>query len=210
MFLPEDWLTIAPIDVEFKHYKIMAYIQKLTTDFKDTILFPNLNELFLHIDNLHLFLENKKRIETDHRDIASFDLTKHLIKYESKIKDMNLDIIADIANENLPLLKEIYTTGIKIKQEISNDLTIKIKTFGINKREGSIFFLTKDLIKRYNYYMFNNKLNIFFINEQSISSIITEDNLINYIDVDCGDFPFEEAILPIAKEKIHRILLALN
>ena len=67
-----DWLFQEPIDFEHKQYVLLGYIQKLDKQLQNLKLYPNFQQVSLHLASLNLIIE-KKQYLTLNRSLKTVD-----------------------------------------------------------------------------------------------------------------------------------------
>jgi hypothetical protein len=141
--LSDDWLTEGLIDVEFKKYKLLAFLQSVDKRFNDKRLYPPFSDLIFHYKNLLHFQESKETfIRNLPKTLKEIDLVKLKLEYEQKFENpefMNdLNRIIEFA---LPKIGEKINTGKSLYDEVENGL--KIEPIGLrplNQNEGYLIY----------------------------------------------------------------------
>jgi hypothetical protein len=64
-YLSENWFVTPLFDVEYKHYQVLGYVQKLHRHFEEKRLFPYFDDLLRHIQNLETLTKTKLDFEKD-------------------------------------------------------------------------------------------------------------------------------------------------
>jgi hypothetical protein len=103
-----DWLFQEPIDLEHKQYVLLNYLQKIEKNLNSFKLYPQFQEISLHLANINLLVE-KKQYLTLNRVLKDCD-------DEILLSDLNANQLQELNGEDL---YEIY----KISEYASSKLT---------------------------------------------------------------------------------------
>ena len=77
MLLNENWLTQGLMDLEYKKYILLAYMNEVKQNFGTRRLYPFLSDLVFHYNNLKTLKENKKLIfQNFPKEISKADFEK--------------------------------------------------------------------------------------------------------------------------------------
>ncbi len=124
--LNANWFVEVPIDFEHKQYQLLAYLQQINAHFNRTQLYPNLNDLIFHYNNLKKFKKDKKMLETSfpvrlsHMDAAAVKLT-----YEKIVNDdAMMQEIEQIINYATHKIKPAIKEGQEIHDFVERHLSI--------------------------------------------------------------------------------------
>lgn len=137
--LSDDWLTEGLIDLEFKKYKLLAFLHSVDDKFKTKRLYPPFADVIFHYKNLLKFKENNEiLLKSFPKNISSVDLEKLALQYESKFQDPEfMEELQRIVEYAEPKLSNKIREGKELYDEIENQ--IKIEPIGlcpINQNEG--------------------------------------------------------------------------
>lgn len=115
--LEESWLTDGLVDFEYKKYKLLAYSQEVKQSFNRLKLYPFMNDLIMHYNNILAFQKNKNLMEKQFPGkIEGVDMELLKIIYQ-KVIDNNemmreieqiIEFAKPIFKGNLDEGKEIY------------------------------------------------------------------------------------------------------
>ncbi len=125
--LSSNWFIEGKVDFEQKKYVILNYLQKINHHFHAHKLYPDLNDLIFHYNNLAKIKENKTLIQNSFPQILSeADLKAVKLTYEKIIKDDSLmqeiEQIISFALESMdPALRE----GKEIFEFIERQMNIE-------------------------------------------------------------------------------------
>ena len=62
-----EWLEKGPLDLEYKQYKLLAYLKQVDNDWNDYILYPHLSDIVEYNSILTAIRKNKNKLETKKR-----------------------------------------------------------------------------------------------------------------------------------------------
>lgn len=115
--LNANWFIELPLDFEYKKYQLLAYLQHINHHFSQTRLYPNLNDLVFHYNNLKKFKQDKCTLQDSfpvrltHADTEAIRLTyERMVNDDELMKEIE-QIVHFALNKLTPLLqegKEIY------------------------------------------------------------------------------------------------------
>jgi len=150
-----DWLEKGPLDLEYKQYRLLAYLKEVDTDWNQYLLYPHLSNVVEYNRLLNLISKNKTEIEELFpKDIVGIDLDTKKLIYE--VKDQpNISMgedIQEIIDWGIKRLDEYSQIGIIIYEDIAED--IHVNRIGLEsnvKDEGYIIFFDETV----NIYYFN-------------------------------------------------------
>ncbi len=222
MILEKDWFIKDPLDLEHKQYVLLAALQKVQEDFSFKKVYPSLASL---IESLQSMIEFKRATETIKNRLKEpngIDLINKNILYTDPVLDEITELLSEIVDYSLPLLKSNVKIGMDLHDEIERSL--KWNTVGIVPKyqdEGYLILhvgknltLHKFLIKK----VISNNEEFFGIAMEQIAKKTSR--LKNYEDLKIktiknnpelpcplflsveGDdeYPMKESILPIVKK----------
>lgn len=124
--LNANWFIEVPIDFEHKQYQLLAYLQQINAHFNRTQLYPNLNDLIFHYNNLKKFRQDKTTLESSFPvRLSNIDITAVKITYEKIVNDDAMmqeieQIIHYAAGKIKPAIKE----GQEIHDFVESHLAI--------------------------------------------------------------------------------------
>ncbi|MEH6306100.1 hypothetical protein RYH73_10635 [Olivibacter sp. CPCC 100613] len=125
--LNTDWFIEIPLDFEYKKYQLLAYLKEINHHFHRNQLYPNLNDLVFHYNNLHKFKKDKTTLQDSfpvrltHADTEAVKLT-----YEKLVNDDDLMLeIERIISYAIVKLDEVLKEGKEIYDFVESRLTIE-------------------------------------------------------------------------------------
>src|SRR5580700_7999826 len=124
--LKQDWLTDGYIDLEYKKYMLLAYMQKVGQEFDAKKLYPKFSELIEHYRNLETLREQKKiAVNSFPKEISRLDLEKFKIEYRTLIQDDELiREIDEIISFAIPEFRSKMSLGKELYEEVEDKVEI--------------------------------------------------------------------------------------
>jgi benzoyl-CoA reductase/2-hydroxyglutaryl-CoA dehydratase subunit BcrC/BadD/HgdB len=235
--LSKDWLTESHIDLEYKQFVLLAYLESIRNRFQKELLYPSLSDLIEHYNNLHKI---RTEIESLHhkfpREISALDLKEFKISYQKLINnDSIMQELEQIIEFSIPKMKQALEEGKNIYHDLENILTLEpvgiiplwsedgyllIDTYApkeIKVYEFSVSLYTssddtyRSLITKYVTTITNTP---FYTAENLKHDLLKQNkNLPNpatYFFRSSKHIPFEESYLPIAKRMLLKELSKEN
>lgn len=232
--LDENWLTNGLIDIEYKKYIMMSYIQHVQNKFSDKKLYPVFNDLKSHYQNLQEFNKEKHAIEESFpKRISKFDLNEMKIRYRQVIsREGWASELNEIVQTGLKLFGESIEVGNELVREIIEAITIApIGVLPIYKNEGYILVSTEssDSIKIFKYALSpivglgeSEQISTSFVASRARTLMFTYEKIKSQIaraytsmpnpatySVHCADIvPFTETLLPVVKNLLRSRIAA--
>ncbi|MCL4638738.1 MULTISPECIES: hypothetical protein [Olivibacter] len=125
--LNADWFIEIPLDFEYKKYHLLAYLKEINHHFHKNRLYPNLNDLVFHYNNLQKFKKDKTTLQDSfpvrltHADTEAVKLT-----YEKLVNDDELMMeIERIISYAIVKLGSVLKEGKEIYDFVESRLTIE-------------------------------------------------------------------------------------
>ena len=137
--LSANYLTEGIIDLEYKKYILLAYLQHVSRHFDEQKLYPFLSDLLFHYQNLLAFQQNKDSVESNFpKRIKRIDLDNFRIEYERVMHDHHhLEEIEAILAFAIPRLKGSLNDGKEIYDFVEQHIDIEpIGILPLNTDEG--------------------------------------------------------------------------
>ena len=227
--LSVNWFIEGPVDFEQKKYQLLAYLQQINHHFHKTKLYPDLNDLVFHYNNLVKFKENKSALQKafperlSHADIEAVKLT-----YEKMVKDDSLmQEIETIISFSLNKLNPAIAEGKEIYDFVESRLSIEpIGVLPLYPYQGYLLLRNGDErsmnVYEYQVTIFESKdekyrgINTAFITSYERSIIFTPEAIKNDLIIKRREFPnpavyhvesditfpLEQTLLPLAKRSL--------
>lgn len=227
--LSVNWFIEGSVDFERKKYQLLAYLKQINHHFHKTRLYPDLNDLVFHYNNLLKFKENKSALQKafperlSHADIEAVKLT-----YEKMVKDDSLmQEIETIISFSLNKLNPAIAEGKEIYDFVESRLSIEpIGVLPLYPYQGYLLLRNGDErstnVYEYQVTIFEGKdekyrgINTAFITSYERSFVYTPEGIKNdligkrrefpnpavyHVESDIT-FPLEQTLLPLAKRSL--------
>ncbi|WP_374166177.1 hypothetical protein [Arcticibacter sp. MXS-1] len=129
--LSVNWFIEGSVDFEHKKYQLLAYLQQINRHFNKTKLYPDLNDLVFHYNNLLKFKENKSGLQKSFPErLTSADLEAVRLTYEKMVEDDSLmQEIEQIINYSIRQIDPAIKAGKEIYDFVESRL--RIETIGV-------------------------------------------------------------------------------
>src|ERR1700739_2614203 len=86
--LSETWFAEGYIDFELKKYTLLAYLKEINSCFRQNKLYPQLQDIIFHYNNVVVFRENKKVLQGQFpKRLTGFQIEKLQLLYQQLIED---------------------------------------------------------------------------------------------------------------------------
>jgi len=125
--LNANWFVELPLDFEYKKYQLLAYLKDINRHFHHTRLYPNLNDLIYHYNNLQKFRKDKSTLQDSfpvrltHADTKAIKLTyKKMVEDDALMQEIERVIHFALSKID-PAVKE----GKEIYDFVESRLTIE-------------------------------------------------------------------------------------
>ncbi len=140
--LPPNWLTEGMIDLEYKQYVLLAYLQHVRRCFDEQKLYPQLSDLVFHYQNLQTIKANKKLIyENFPQKVSRADFEKLQLTYERLVQDDALmGELEQIMEFAVPKLRDTLNEGKDIHEYVEVNMEISpVGLTSLRTEEGFLF-----------------------------------------------------------------------
>ncbi len=137
--LSDDWLTEGLIDLEYKKYSLLSYLQGVDKRFDKLSLYPPFSDILFHYGNLLKFKENNSiLLQNFPKTLSSVDLGKLRLFYERKFEDPDfMEELKKIIDFALPALSKKIQTGKDIYDKIEDSIVLEpVGICPLNQNEG--------------------------------------------------------------------------
>jgi len=237
MNLSPNWLTEGLIDVEYKRYVLLAYLQHIGQQFNSIKLYPHLAELVAHYQNLVRIQENKTEMQNKFPEqLTGANLLETKLVYtKTTTDDQMLKELEEIITFSIPEMKKYVEEGKDIYEYIEKNMEIlPIGMESIYKQEGYLLIPEKKsketLVYEYQVTLFTNATENFRAVRTNYLETVTTGIGYSYesVKVDMArkykklgnpstylvacnvNCPLNETILPIAKRLLVRHVSSSN
>ncbi len=145
--LKSNWITEQPIDFEYKKYILLAYLQSVDKHFSEDKLYPGFSDLIKHLRSLTDFQSARSAAKEGlSKELSEIDWEELRLKYKMETGDSEfLDVIDDVIEYSLPLIRSTAHTGKEVYERIEETVTLEpVGLLPVN-RDFGYFFLCDDL-----------------------------------------------------------------
>jgi hypothetical protein len=229
--LPHNWLTEGWIDFEYKKYLLLAYLQKVTGNFEQHRLFPDLPELRTHYQNATQLKASKEEIQAAFpKKLLGIHPEKKQLVYEKMQESASLAEIDSILAYALPLFQQTLAQGQARATDIEAQLTFApVGIVPLQTHEGYLFIyrarVAETDIYQYRIKLFDNQVqrivdttylqtirkNLSTTFEGIKLTLLRQrrdlPNPATYLIESPRDYPLHETLLPLAKKLIAKYVV---
>ncbi len=145
--LNKNWLTDSHIDLEYKQYILLAYLEEVKQNFRATKLYPAFADLIEHYQELIRLKENTLHLfEKFPERMAGIDNESLRLVYQKIVE--NDEIMAElqkIIDYSIPKLKQHLEEGKKIYELVEEKIIIQpVGITPLNSSEGYLLLKMTD------------------------------------------------------------------
>ncbi len=233
MILNENWFIEGYVDFELQKYRLLAYLQDVKKDFRQTKLYPQFADIITHYNNLITFKSNKQLLQQRFpKKIDHIDTAKLEVVYERILADSTLmHELEEITQYALAEIEETVREGQEIYEIVEQQLQIEpVGIMPIYKNEGYLFikYMRDTAVKIYSYVitLFEHKqakyrgIKLTYIDQKTKSyantfeqikiDLIREVRLLPNPAVFKVEYPitipFSETLLPVTKRSLVKMI----
>jgi hypothetical protein len=125
--LSKNWLTEDHIDLEYKQYVLLAYLEEVSKSFAEKHLYPTLSDLIEHYRNLKTFRENSDQLFQSFRgSLEGVDMQYFKLTYQKVVQDDNIMTeLAQIVDFSMPRFEKHLENGREIYEYVESQLNIE-------------------------------------------------------------------------------------
>lgn len=129
--LSVNWFIEGRVDFEHKKYMLLAYLQQINKHFNNNKLYPDLNDLVFHYNNLLKFKQNKSDLQKAFPErLTEADIAAVKLTYEKMIQDDSMmQEIEHIISYSLDKMDPALQEGREIYEFVESRL--KIESIGV-------------------------------------------------------------------------------
>lgn len=155
--LQKDWVSTPTFDVELKEYVLLAYLQRVNQRFGELKLYPYLDELRTHLEDLYALKDEKniwERILSS--DLVGLDTDNWSLKFDKpKLPESELlDVINQVVDIAIPRMETFWECGQELKEEILDHINITpVGLIPLNTTEGYMMLRSWNETRVYSFSM---------------------------------------------------------
>ncbi|MCB0754182.1 MAG: hypothetical protein H6603_07670 [Flavobacteriales bacterium] len=127
--LSKDWLFEDHIDLEYKSYVLLAYLQDISRAFEVQQLYPHLGDLVEHYNALINIKAEHQRLENQFPKELKAIKPNFQLEYEKMGRPETLDEIIDIIEYAIPVMEKRLKEGRALYEELAK--TIHVSSVGV-------------------------------------------------------------------------------
>jgi hypothetical protein len=148
--LSVNWLTEHLVDLEYKQFILLAYLDEVHQEFNHKRLYPVLSDLIEHYRNLKAFKSNAQQLYNSFKgEITAFDLENFRVLYQKVVSNDSIMLeIEQIIDFSLPQFEKHLKNGKEIYEYTEHHLKMEeIGLTPLNKNAGYIlieYFKTRE------------------------------------------------------------------
>ena len=122
--LSKDWLFEDHIELEYKSYVLLAYLQDISRAFEVQQLYPYLAELVEHYNALINIREEHERLENNFPKELKAIKPNFQLEYEKMGRPETLEEIIEIIDYAVPILEKRLKEGKQLYEEIAKRIHV--------------------------------------------------------------------------------------
>lgn len=142
------------VDLEYRKFKLLAYLQRIGTKFREKRLYPYLSELKRYYTDLLSFKGRKEELSGSFpKELSGIDLEEQRLVYKGLVKDEAfMEEIDRIIDLSLPKIKEELAKGEELRSSIMEHIELKpVGLLPLRKREGFLLLSLSSEWRAYRY-----------------------------------------------------------
>ena len=152
--LKSTWITDHTLDLEYKKYVLLAYLQKVKEAFNGNKLFPFYSELTSRYRELKTLKNDKAALENNFpKELVGLDFETLKLRYRIGNENEILEDVEELMHYALPKMKLLKAEGEEVKKWLLSQMKLDvIGVLPIYKDEGYLFLEldnknTKDIFR---------------------------------------------------------------
>jgi len=139
-----EWLFQEPIDFEHKQYVLLGYLQKLDKNLNDFKLYPQFQEISLHLANINLVIEKGQFIKLNRtlKDPDDEILISDLLAYECPVMTkQEIYDVYQVCKFSVEKLTDYFNHAKAIWDIVNDTVSINpiVNKKNIESRQGLFF-----------------------------------------------------------------------
>jgi hypothetical protein len=152
--LPMDWVVLPALDAELKRYMLLAYLQRVNARFAERKLYPYLEDLRAHVDELLSLRRSKEEFarSLSGGQLLGFDPRTGEALRERVTDDELLSVIDEVLDFSIPDLRRALAEGHELRQEIAGSIHFSpVGVQPLRATEGWLLLSNKGEARVYSY-----------------------------------------------------------
>jgi hypothetical protein len=151
--LNDDWMTEGTLDIEYKQYELLAYLQKVEKKFDDLKLYPYFSDIMSHYKGFITYKKNKITLrDAFPKKLVDINLSDTKLKFEDLVEDATyMTQIDQLVDFSLVELRKKISLGKFIYDEVERCVDVlEMGVVQFNSDKG-FFIIHDDTIDVYEY-----------------------------------------------------------
>jgi len=222
----QEWFSSGPMDREFKQYVLLAKIQRLRGFVQRGLIWPVIEEIEYQLDFLYRFKYEKETLDDRMMVAKDIDFINFRIIYEMPQEAISeqMTVLHEICNEAIELFEDVYMDARLVWREIEpaiNLTWVPKKHVFVNRGYVAIIH-NKNVVRVYSFdkpkalgedwrrFELQHIETIDFKDGciLDIHDRLVKDDNVLFARMDYyTEFPFEDAIMPVAKSILYSSLI---
>lgn len=125
--MPSDWAFSPAIDLELKQYTLMGYLQRVRARFAERKLYPYLEQVRGHMNELLDLRRSKESLEKGlGGDLIGFDTATGQAIHARHPQPELLYVIDDLIGFAVPGLMQVHEAGVELREEFFHHLRLSL------------------------------------------------------------------------------------
>ncbi len=125
--LPRDWAYSPALDLELKQYTLLGYLQRVKARFAERKLYPYLEQLRGHVNELLDLQRSKESLEKGlSGDLIGFDTVTGQAIHARQPQPELLNVIDDVIGFAVPGLMQVHDAGVELREELFQHLRFSL------------------------------------------------------------------------------------
>lgn len=151
--LTQDWVIAPALDLEFKQYTLLAYVQRMEQRFAERKLFPYLADVAEHVARLLALQQEKTALaQAFTGNLLGFDQRTGEAIHERPADHGALAIVDEVVRFALPGLEKLHAQGRALHEEFAALLQLEpVGVQPLRRSEGWLLVRTGPLARAYAY-----------------------------------------------------------
>ncbi len=149
-------LSDRELDLEYRKYRLFAYLQRISERFKEKRLYPHLSELKDRYSELLSFKGKKEDLSSSFpRELKGFDPEGGYPIYERKLEDEGfLEGVDRLIEIGLPYIREQLEEGEELRHSVMEHIRVHpVGLLPLQKKEGYLLLARAREWRVYRYYL---------------------------------------------------------
>jgi hypothetical protein len=153
--LPKDWVFRPYIDLELKQYTLLAYLQRVQQRFAEEKLYPHLEEIRAHLDELLRLRSMKADFERNLQgDLVGFDPRTGQALHEPVTEHELLAVLDEIIDMAVPDLQRMWSDGSDLRSRLAEGIHFSpVGVLPLRSHEGWLLLRSGRETRVYNFAM---------------------------------------------------------